>query len=58
MDIKTFYYRQTATFTYVVIDENSSECAVIDPVLDYDLALGKTSTTSLEKVISFIRDKS
>ena len=35
MKIQHFYDKETATFTYVVIDETSKKCAIIDSVMDY-----------------------
>ncbi len=56
MNIKMFYDQNTATFTYVVIDEKTKKCAIIDSVLDYDQFAGKTQTTSADTVISYIEE--
>jgi glyoxylase-like metal-dependent hydrolase (beta-lactamase superfamily II) len=37
------------------MDPGSNSAAVIDPVLDFDPASGRTSTTSADAVVSFIR---
>jgi len=50
-----FFDAATATWTYVVWADKA--CAIIDSVLDYDAAAGRTSTASANKVISFIRGK-
>jgi glyoxylase-like metal-dependent hydrolase (beta-lactamase superfamily II) len=55
MDIKSFFEADTATFTYVVSDPATKICAVIDPVLNYDMASGKTATTSADEVIAYIK---
>ena len=55
MKIQNFYDQDTATFTYVVSDEVSKKCAVIDSVLNYDMNSGKTSTTSADLVIDYIK---
>jgi glyoxylase-like metal-dependent hydrolase (beta-lactamase superfamily II) len=39
----------------VVFQSGHPECAVIDPVLDYDPKAGRTSTTNADKVIEFVR---
>ena len=57
MNIKAFYDNATATITYVVADEVNKKCAIIDPVLDYDQAAGKTSTNSADEVIEYIQNK-
>jgi glyoxylase-like metal-dependent hydrolase (beta-lactamase superfamily II) len=55
MKVKTFFDSQTHTFTYVVIDEDTSCCAVIDSVLDYDQDAAKVSTENLDQVIAYIK---
>ena len=53
--IQAFFDDVTSTVTYVVFECRGSACAIIDPVLDYDAASGRTSTTSADKVIAFVR---
>ena len=45
----------TWTLTYVVQDPNSRACAIIDSVLDFDAASGRTKTTSADQLIQFIQ---
>lgn len=52
--IEAFFDQNTATFTYVVYETVGSECAIIDSVLDYDPAAGRTSTVSADRVIEFL----
>ena len=54
MKIKEFYDQDTATFTYVVSDQQTQAAAVIDSVLNYDIFSGKTSTKSADEVINYI----
>jgi glyoxylase-like metal-dependent hydrolase (beta-lactamase superfamily II) len=54
MKIQSFFDAATATFTYVLVDELTRHCAVIDPVLDFDFFSGKTDLHSLEPVINYI----
>lgn len=58
-DVRGFFDPATATWTYVVWAEGAADkkCAVIDSVLDYDMASGRASTASTDKVIYFIRSK-
>lgn len=56
MQIKSFFDQNTATFSYVIIDDATKRCAIIDSVLDYDLLSGKTSTISADKIIKFITE--
>lgn len=53
-NVKAFFDEATFTVTYVVTDPASKKCAVIDPVLDYDAASGRTSTESAECVVEFV----
>lgn len=55
-DVTAFLDEATNTITYVVADPASAECVVIDPVLDYDAAAGRTSTESVDQVIKFIQE--
>ena len=55
MHIQHFFDKDTATFTYVVSDDSTKKCAIIDSVLDYDMHAGKTSTQSTDKVIDYIK---
>ena len=57
MYIKHFFDPDTFTFTYVVSDEKTSKCAIIDPVLDYQPQSGKISTYSVEKILDYIKHK-
>ncbi len=54
-EIQAFFDEATYTVTYVVSDSESREAAVIDPVLDYDAASGRTNTRSADAVLDFIR---
>ncbi|HEY4145799.1 MBL fold metallo-hydrolase [Pinirhizobacter sp.] len=53
--VEVFFHKDTATFTYVVHHAHSA--VVIDPVLDYDAAAARTSTTSADQVAAFVRDR-
>lgn len=56
MHIQHYFDKDTATFTYIVVDEGTNQCAVIDSVLNYNMHSGKTSTTSADQVISYIKE--
>ena len=53
-NVTAFFDEVTFTVTYVVADPESKKCVVIDPVLDYDAASGRTSMASVESVIDYI----
>jgi glyoxylase-like metal-dependent hydrolase (beta-lactamase superfamily II) len=53
--VQSFFDSATSTFTHVVHDHPGGHAAVIDPVLDFDPKSGRTSHTSADQVIAFIR---
>jgi glyoxylase-like metal-dependent hydrolase (beta-lactamase superfamily II) len=54
-DIQAFFDEATYTVTYVVTDPATGRAAVVDPVLDFDAASGRTSTRSADAVIDAVR---
>ena len=56
-EVTAFFDEATNTVTYVVADTAAKSCAIVDPVLDYDLASGRTGTQSVDAVIRFIEEK-
>ncbi len=50
-----FFDPATFTWSYVVMDPESNAAAIIDSVLDYDPASGRTSTASADRLIDFVR---
>jgi glyoxylase-like metal-dependent hydrolase (beta-lactamase superfamily II) len=55
MAVKYFFDSNTATFTYVISDDSSNKCAIIDPVLNYDQYSGTTSTKSADEIIDYLQ---
>lgn len=55
-EVTAFFDEDTFTVTYVVREPGGNVCAVIDPVLDYDPAAGRTSTRSADRVVAFIEE--
>lgn len=52
-----FFDEATFTASYVVADPETGRCAIIDPVLDYDAASGRTRTDSADELIAHIREQ-
>lgn len=52
-----FFDPQTSTLSYVVADESSKHCAIVDPVLDLDYASGTITTDSADRIIAYIREE-
>lgn len=55
-EVKAFFDEATFTVSYVVSDPASGRAAIIDPVLDFDPASGRTSTVSADKVVAFVKE--
>lgn len=55
--VKTFFDEPTFTFSHVVSDPESKECAIIDSVLDFDYASGKTDRASADQIIAYIKEE-
>lgn len=53
-DVHAFHDEATFTITYVVSDPATGLAAIVDPVLDYDPASGRTSTASADEVVAFV----
>jgi glyoxylase-like metal-dependent hydrolase (beta-lactamase superfamily II) len=53
-DVKAFFDKSTNTISYVVRDPNGSSVAIIDSVLDFDYASGRTDTASADAVIAYV----
>ncbi|MGJ8536533.1 MAG: MBL fold metallo-hydrolase [Parasphingopyxis sp.] len=56
-DVKSFFDENTNTISYVVSDPGTKACAVIDAVLDFDVAAARTSTESADLIIGYVRDE-
>jgi len=57
MNYKSFFDPKTFTFSYVIFDEDSKKCAILDSVLDFDYESGEFSSNSADKIIQFIANK-
>ena len=55
--VEGFFDAATHTLTYLVADLATGTAAVIDPVLDFDPASGRTSTASLEQVLARVAER-
>ncbi len=53
--VVTFFDEATFTATHVVSDPATAKAAIIDSVLDFDPASGRTSTTHADAVIAHVR---
>lgn len=53
--IEAFFDEATFTVSYVASDPASGEAAIIDSVLDYDAPSGRTSTSSADTIIDYVK---
>jgi glyoxylase-like metal-dependent hydrolase (beta-lactamase superfamily II) len=53
--VTAFFDEATNTVSYVVSDPATAHCAIIDSVLDYDAASGRTSKASADAIIAHVR---
>lgn len=54
-NVECFFDENTFTATYLVREPEGSACAIIDPVLDFDYASGRTSTSSAERILEKVQ---
>lgn len=53
--VEAFHDPRTGSVQYVVSDPMSRQCAIIDPVLDYDESSGSVQTMQADRLLSHIR---
>ena len=54
--IQSYFHGDTNTFTHVLTDMASGQCAIIDPVLDYDAKSGRTATVFIDQILADIAE--
>ena len=57
LDIAAFFHAASSTYSYVVADGAAKRAAVIDPVLDYDAASGRSGTASAAKIVEHLKGR-
>lgn len=55
IQVKSFFDPATFTFSHVVTDPATRQCALIDPVLDYESAAGRISHHSADQLMNYVR---
>ncbi|WP_293264705.1 MBL fold metallo-hydrolase [Neptunomonas sp.] len=56
--VTAFFDEPTFTYSYIVQDPNSKNCAIIDSVLNFDYPSGRTRTESADKILQFVNNNS
>ncbi len=54
--VAAFFEKDSNTFSYVVKDPKSNNCAIIDSVLNFDYASGGTSNSSADEIIAYVHE--
>ena len=55
-EVTAFFDEATNTVSYAVVDPATKNCALVDSVLDYDPASGRTDKRSAERMIAFVQE--
>ncbi len=55
--VECFFDEATFTASYLVKEPEGRSCAIIDPVLDFDYASGRTSHNSADKLLARVREE-
>ncbi len=53
--VQPFFDEATNTFSYVVRDPDSPACAILDSVLDFDYAAGRTAVDSANDIVAYVQ---
>jgi glyoxylase-like metal-dependent hydrolase (beta-lactamase superfamily II) len=57
LDITAFFHAPSSTYSYALADTEAKRAAVIDPVLDYDAAAGRSATTSAQAIVEHLQGR-
>ena len=55
LDTQPFFDPVTNTVSYVTSDPGTMECAIIDPVLDFDPRAGRLATHSAKSIVDYVQ---
>jgi glyoxylase-like metal-dependent hydrolase (beta-lactamase superfamily II) len=53
--VEPFFDPNTWTMTYVVVDQETRSCVVIDPVLDLDYPSGSIRTQTADRIVDYVK---
>lgn len=56
-EVKGFIDPATYTISYVISAPESRKCAIIDPVLDFDMSSGRSSHHSAKQLVDYVKEK-
>lgn len=55
--VKGFFDERTCSIQYVVADPDTKNCAIIDPVLDFDEKSGATATKNADAILVYVEEQ-
>ncbi len=55
--VHAFFDAKTGTVSYVISDNATRYAAIVDPVLDFDLKSGRTSTVQADRLLSYVEEQ-
>jgi glyoxylase-like metal-dependent hydrolase (beta-lactamase superfamily II) len=55
-DVHALFHKDSSTICYIVACPETRQCAVIDSVMDFDLASGRTSTAFAEEIAAKVKE--
>ncbi|WP_251358527.1 MBL fold metallo-hydrolase [Kangiella sp. TOML190] len=58
LSIRSFYHNASGTWSYLVTDQPQRKCAIIDPVMDFDLSSGSIGFDAINPIIEIIETES
>lgn len=56
LQVEGFFDPATWTVSYIILDQSTQQCALVDSVLDYDPKAGRTSFASADRLIARVRE--
>lgn len=56
-EVMPFFDAATSTWSYLVADQRTGKTAIVDPVLDFDAASGRTGRTSADRLLGVIEER-
>ena len=57
LSVEAFFEKSSSTVSYVVTEPNGRNCALIDTVLGYDQASGRTNTQAADELAQHVQDR-
>ncbi len=57
LPVESFFEPDSCTIAHVVVEPNGRRCAIIDAVLDYDAAAGRTGTAFADRIIRHVEER-